>query len=242
MLAHRGLATHAPENTILAFANAVALGATHIETDVHASRDGVAIISHDPDLSRVAGRAQRVDELTLEELRRVELGAGQTYATLAEALDAFPGTRFNIDVKSAAAAGPAAAAITAAGAGDRVLVTSFSDARRRAALRALPGTATSASAGSFLAALVAAKLALHPLVRLALRRVDAVQVPVKAAGLRIDTRRVIRAMRAAGVEVHFWTINDPAEMARLFDLGADGIITDRADLAIPVVNGRRVAG
>ena len=56
MLAHRGLALEAPENSLLAFAHAIALGVQHIETDVHVSADGVAIIAHDPDLSRVAGR------------------------------------------------------------------------------------------------------------------------------------------------------------------------------------------
>lgn len=107
VLAHRGLALEAPENSLLAFAHAIALGVQHIETDVHVSADGVAIIAHDPDLSRVAGRPTRVDELTVAELARVELGEGQHPPTLAEALDAFPETRFNIDLKTAGAVAPA---------------------------------------------------------------------------------------------------------------------------------------
>ena len=56
VLAHRGLAIDAPENTLLAFAKALAVGVTHVETDVHVSADGVAMISHDPDLRRLAER------------------------------------------------------------------------------------------------------------------------------------------------------------------------------------------
>ena len=64
VLAHRGLAVDAPENTLLAFAHALAIGVEHLETDVHASRDGVAVIAHDADLDRVAGIPGRVGERT----------------------------------------------------------------------------------------------------------------------------------------------------------------------------------
>jgi glycerophosphoryl diester phosphodiesterase len=60
----------------------------------------------------------------------------------------------------------------------------------------------------------------------------AVQVPVRQSWLRFDSRSFIKAMHHAGLEVHFWTINDPAEMKRLVELGADGIVTDRTDLAV----------
>ena len=79
MLAHRGLAIEAPENTLLAFAKALAVGVTHVETDVHASADGVAVISHDPDLKRLVGRGARVEQLTAAELKRLDLGFGQGY-------------------------------------------------------------------------------------------------------------------------------------------------------------------
>ena len=99
IIAHRGLASGAPENTLLAFLKALSAGATHLETDVHATADGDAVISHDPELTRVAGREVRVGQLTLAELRRIPLGHGQSFCSLAEALDAFPEARFNIDIK-----------------------------------------------------------------------------------------------------------------------------------------------
>ena len=235
VLAHRGFAIDAPENTLLAFLAALTLGITHIETDVQASRDGIAVISHDPDLWRLTGSKVRVNELTMAELRAIDLGEGQTFCSLGEALEAFPDARFNIDIKSRDAVGPAAEAILAANAVSRVLVASFSDGRRASAVRRLPGVATSASASQLVMALFAAKLGLSGVVRLALRQVDAVQVPERVLGFAVTTTRMIRLFHSAGVEVHVWTINDPATMRLLFARGVDGIVTDRADLALKVV-------
>lgn len=235
VFAHRGLAIEAPENTLLAFAKAIAAGSHYIETDVHASHDAVAVVAHDPDLVRVAGRPVRVEHLTFSELRRVDLGAGQSFSSLAEALDAFPETRFNIDIKSDAAVGPTVEAIRAAGAFERVLVTSFSERRRRAALAELPGVVSSASARRFAAALVGGKVGLSPAVRRSLRGLVAVQVPERALGMRVTSVGMLRRLHAAGVEVHVWTVNDPGRMRELLELGVDGIVTDRADLALEVV-------
>lgn len=238
LFAHRGLALDAPENTLLAFAKAIGIGALYVETDVHASADGVAVISHDPDLGRVAGRDVKVSQLTMAELRRIDLGEGQSFCSLAEALDAFPETRFNIDVKARAAVRPAADAILAAGASRRVLVSSFDEARRVATLDRLPGVVSSSSARRFLFALLGGKLGLSPVVRRSLHGLVAVQVPEKALGLRITTGRMLRQLHAAGVEVHVWTVNDPQRMGELLDLGVDGIVTDRIDLALDVVRAR----
>ena len=239
LFAHRGLALEAPENTLLAFAKAIALGASYVETDVHASSDGHAVIAHDPDLKRIAGLDRRVDSLTLAELQKIDLGHDQTFSTLAEALDGFPETRFNIDVKSRAAVQPTIDAITAAGASDRVLVSSFDERRRAAAIRGLPGVASSSSARRFLFALLAGKVGFSPAVRGSLRGLVAVQVPEKALGLTITTARMLRRLHAAGVEVHIWTVNDPIRMAELLDLGVDGIVTDRIDLALDVLSRRQ---
>jgi len=238
VFAHRGLALDAPENTLLAFAHALAVGVDHVETDVQASRDGVAVVAHDDDLSRVGGTSDRVDALTAAELARLDLGAGQHMPTLAEALDAFPDLRFNIDLKSEASIAPTIEAIRKTRAEQRVLLTSFSEQRRRAALRMLPEVATSASGPRFALALAASVVRATPAVRRALTGIHAVQIPERALGLSTVTPARIRAFHSAGVEVHVWTINEPAIMARLLDLGVDGIVTDRADLALEVISRR----
>ena len=234
VLAHRGLALHAPENTIAAFQAAVDAGAEYIETDVHATADGVAVLMHDPEIV-VDGVARAVRNLTMDQIRQVDLGGGHHVPTLVGALVAFSGTRFNIDVKSELAAGPTARAIRAVRAADRVLVTSFDESRRRRALDGLDGVVSSASSRLFARALVGAKVGAPFLVRRSLAGVPVVQIPERHKNVQLVTQRTLRSLHRAGVEVHVWTVNAPADMERLLRLGVDGLITDRADLALPLV-------
>ncbi|SFR77740.1 glycerophosphoryl diester phosphodiesterase [Agromyces sp. CF514] len=235
MFAHRGLALEAPENTLLAFELALAAGAAYLETDVRLTRDGVVVIAHDATIDRVAGTSAVVADLTMPELTAVDLGFGQTFCTLAEALERFPRARFNIDVKVAEAVLPVAEVIRSAAASDRVLLTSFSDARRRRLAELVPGVATSVGQAGVIGALLATWLGSPSLVRRALRGAVALQVPERFGPVRIVSRRFAKVVHAAGAEVHVWTVNDPADMERLLDVGIDGLVSDRADLAVAVV-------
>lgn len=219
----------------MAFLNALSTGVGYLETDLHVSQDGVAVISHDADLLRLAGRSVRVDQLTMAELRRVDLGFGQTFCSLSEALDAFPQARFNLDIKALGAAEPTARAVQKAKATDRVLIGSFSEERRLRALSLLPGVATSASAAILRQVVSAAKFGLTAQVRRSMTGIHAVQVPESVKFLRIVTPRFVRLMHATGVEVHVWTVNEESAMNRLLDMGIDGIMTDRCDVALGVL-------
>ena len=108
-----------------------------------------------------------------------------------------------------------------------------------AAQRAGGLPATSAGQATIVRMLGAVASGSRVLVRRALRGIDAVQVPERRGALRIVTPRLVRAAHAAGVEVHVWTVNDPAAMTRLLDLGVDGLVSDRADLALRAVAARR---
>ncbi len=223
ILAHRGLALDAPENSIDAFRAGIAAGATHLETDVRATADGVAVLHHDPSLAN--GRS--IANLSVAELRE----ALPHVATLAEALAALPDANFNIDVKSAAAVASTGAVIAASAAAQRVLLTSFSGRRRRAVLRLVPTAATSASAAGIAGVVAGLRLRTPAITRTALQGVQAVQIPEHALRTDLAAPWSIAAMHAAGVEVHFWVVNDPSRMRELVARGADGIITDRPDLA-----------
>ena len=155
VLAHRGLVTadaagHGiAENSFAAVAAAHAAGALYIESDCHRTSDGAIVLFHDASLERVTGDRRLVAEVTERELEQLMAPRGGLI-TLAQALDAFPGVRFNLDVKAADAA--ASVGRIVAPHADRVLVTSFSDARRRAALDAAvdagAGIRPATSAGS----------------------------------------------------------------------------------------------
>ncbi|SDR65840.1 glycerophosphodiester phosphodiesterase family protein [Agrococcus carbonis] len=238
VLAHRGLAVGAPENTMLAFIAAVDAGATFLETDVHATADGVAVIAHDPSLDRVAGRDVVIEQTLWRDLQGIDLGQGATVPGLREALLALPDAKWNIDLKSDAAVAPAVRAIVEAKAVDRVLVTSFSERRRRQAQQLLPEVATSASQAIVVRALAAQRLGLRGPLERVLAPVVALQVPRRHRGIELVTERSVAAFRRAGVEVHVWTINDLAEMEELLEIGVDGIVTDRCDLALPLVDRR----
>lgn len=238
VLAHRGLALDAPENTLLAFAKALSVGVTFLETDVHESSDGVAVVSHDDSLHRVAHRNVKVNQLTMAELHRIDLGSGQNFCSLEEALNAFPDARFNIDVKSPGAIQPTINAVRNAQALRRVLVSSFSDSTQRSTVEGLSGVATSAPMGAMVKVLTASKLGRTNRAVSLLSGFDAIQVPERWKGVRVVSPRLIRSAHAAGIEVHVWTVNSQDDMHRLLDLGVDGIVTDRSDLAVEVIRSR----
>ncbi|MBF4462327.1 MULTISPECIES: glycerophosphodiester phosphodiesterase family protein [unclassified Rathayibacter] len=231
VIAHRGLDPAGPGNTLGAFRRALAAGADILETDARASLDGVAVLVHDAEVIDSAGRRHVVADERWEELASLELPGGESLLALADALRLLPDALITIDVKANAAILPVAAAVNDAGAQDRVLLTSFSERRRTATLRRVPGAATSASAARFVVALLAAHAGLPLIVRAALRGIDALQVPERALGLSTTEPRPLLLLRAGGREVHIWTVNEPERMALLLRRGVDGIVTDRSDLA-----------
>ncbi|MGO1770121.1 MAG: glycerophosphodiester phosphodiesterase family protein, partial [Microbacterium sp.] len=235
VLAHRGLVSaddaEAVPNTFAAFATAHAAGAEYIESDCHLTSDGEIVLFHDATLTSITGDPRRVDEVTAKEMAR-QLADRGGLVTLAQALEAFPRVRFNIDVKADAAAEPAGRII--AEHAERVLLTSFSDTRRRAALRAAAPArpATSAGRETILRLVVAAALGLRSWTLRLLAEIDAIQIPERQGPIRVLTPRLIRYAHEAETEVHVWTVNDVARMRELVALGVDGIVTDRADAAL----------
>ncbi len=226
-------AVHVAENSVAALAAGRSTGTVYLESDCHVTADGDVVLFHDDDLQRVAGDPRPVAAVRTRELADIMSTRGGL-AILPDVLRAFPDARFNLDVKADAAAQPVGALV--ARESDRVLLTSFSDRRREVALRAARdrGGEPATSAGSSTIAGVLAALAFR-LPRLAARRlegVQALQIPERHRGVRILSRRLLDVAHGVGAEVHVWTVNEPGEMRRLIDLGVDGIVTDRVDLAV----------
>ena len=235
VFAHRGLVSEkAAENTLTAFQDALDAGATHLETDVQATKDGVAILFHDNTLNRVAGIDRDVKDQTFEQIRAVSLPGGPI-VSLQEALERLPDARFNLDIKRANAIEPTVRAIIAASGQDRVLVSSFSEARRRKAMRLLRAKGSSVVTGMGLAkillAVLTAKLRMRRAFNLVVQGVQAVQVPFEHPLINPLQPRFIEYALDAGLQLNYWVVNDAQTMHELVGLGATGIVSDRADVA-----------
>lgn len=235
--AHRGGALNGLENTMSAFARAVALGYRHLETDAHVTADGVLLAFHDDSLDRVTDQAGRLADLPWSVVQQARIGGREPIPTMAELFAAWPDVRINIDVKSAAAIAPLLDLVSRSAAWDRVCVGSFSDARLRLVRRtAGPRLATSMGPVEVAALKLASYVsAADPL---SAGPAPLVQVPLVFAGIPVLDGPLVRAAHRRGRHVHAWTINDPVQMDRLLDLGVDGIMTDSLEVLSEVFAAR----
>jgi glycerophosphoryl diester phosphodiesterase len=231
--AHRGGATYEPnlyrENSLHAFKEAVALGYRYLETDVHATRDGVLLAFHDRVLDRVTDRTGAIAELTYAEVAEARIHALDPIPRFSELLAEFPDARFNVDVKSPRAVALLAATISEHGAYDRVCVASFGirrlyELRRRLGWR-VPSAASTlgVAANRFLPWVTWALNTPAPVLQIPL------SISVVGRRLSVLTPALVEAAHRAGKKVQIWTVDDSEIMERLIDAGVDGIFTDRVD-------------
>lgn len=230
--AHRGgallPANDGIENTLAAFSNAVDLGYRYLETDVHTSLDGIVYAFHDVMLTRMTGTVSAFRDLDSTAIDEILVGGREPIPRLTDLLEAFPDARFNIDVKADDAVDPTLSVLRAAGALDQVCLTSFSADRLHRIRAGVPGVPTCFSPDEV------ALLRLAPLrwlQALGKRRGGAcVQVPVRSRRITVVTPGFVRRAHSLGLQVHVWTVDDPAEMRSLLDMGVDGLMSDRVDL------------
>ncbi|HEV2930697.1 MAG TPA: glycerophosphodiester phosphodiesterase family protein [Propionibacteriaceae bacterium] len=232
--AHRGGALYAPnlnrENTRHAFQQAVDLGYRYLETDVHATADGVLVAFHDHVLDRVTDRTGRISRLPYAEVARARIGGRDPIPRLSELLTAFPEARFNIDAKSDGAVDLLAAVIAQHEAYERVCVSSFNVNRLRRLRRRLgPRVASAASSAEvavnrFAPWLTWALNSPAPVLQMP------AAYPFRGRVVTVLTPALVRAVHKAGKRVQIWTVDDAETMDELIELGVDGIFTDRIDV------------
>ena len=230
-----------PENTLAAFRRAAREGYAYCETDVHTTADGVLVVHHDATLRRMTALAGALRTTTWTDLATAGVGGRVPMARLEEVLEALPDMRFNVDLKSPGSVAPMTALLEDDDVARRVAVASTDDARlaavrRRFGDRVVTGVATRAALG------LRARSVLPPGVRalgvLAPVRGRMAQLPERVGALPVVDRLLVRAAHDQGVEVHVWTVDDAAAMARLLDLGVDGLMTDRPDRLREVLHAR----
>ncbi len=252
--AHRGASARAPENTLGAFRLAMEVGAGGLELDVHMTLDGEIVVIHDATVDRTTNGSGAVARMTLDEIQALDAGysfspdGGSTHPyrgrglrvpRLAEVYEEFPDAPVNIEIKEAQPGAEEAVlgVIREAGAVGRTLVASNRHGVVRRFRRISGGRIlTAASRREIARFYLLSRLRLERLYRPAY---DALQVPLEYRGTRVVTPRFLEAAHARGVRVDVWTINDPGEMRRLLDLGADVIMTDRPEMLAGVLEGRR---
>lgn len=243
VFAHRGGAGLWPENTLYAYERAVAMGVDALEIDIHSSADGALVIMHDDRVDRLTQGMGPIQQETLAELKELDAGywwtkdQGQTYPyrglgitipTLEEVFAAFPGMRFNIDIKQdhPSIVEPFCALIEKYDKVDEVSVGSFHDLSLADFRRRLPRVATAAGENEVRLFYVLNRLHLDAAF---LPAADSFQIPEQTDGLRIITPYFIRRAHAHNMAVHVWTVDEVEDMRRLIEWGVDGIMTDYPD-------------
>ncbi|WP_328323520.1 glycerophosphodiester phosphodiesterase [Kribbella sp. NBC_00382] len=226
-MAHRGGALHPDnvgyENSMHAFEQAVGLGYQYVETDLHATSDGVVVAFHDSRLDRVTDRTGVIAELPWSEVRQAKINGHEPIPLLSEVLERFPKIRFNLDIKADNGVQPAARVLREHDAIDRVCVSSFSQDRVDLIRRELGERLATGFGQREIARL---RFAPYRMVS----RGACLQIPEYYGRLRVLTPGLLRRAHALGKQVHVWTVDNPADMHRLLDAGVDGLITDRTDL------------
>lgn len=250
VIAHRGDSRNYPENTLPAFESAVRMGIDVVETDIHLTKDGVLVIWHDPTLERNTDGSGRIEDHTLEELRRFDAGytftqdGGKTFpfrgkgvriCTLAEALEHCPGQRFNIDLKTKCPeiVDEFIKVIREHDAVDRVVGASFHLSNLKRLRRLAPDFLTSVTTAEVVPLLFRQKT--HTLPK-AFKRKIIFQIPMAAGPVKVVTPAFVKAMHQRGAVVMVWTINDEETMRRLFAMGVDSVMTDDPALVIKVAD------
>jgi glycerophosphoryl diester phosphodiesterase len=251
--AHRGGAKLWPENTLEAFRGALAAGYRWIETDIHATADGTLVVLHDATLDRTTDATGPVAAWSHGALQRADAGywfspdggrsrpfrgRGVRIPTLAEAFALHPDLRLNVEIKSRRPDVPRRLwdLIEAERLHDRILVAAeHTPTIRRFRELARGRVATSAGRAEAVAFFAASRVRGEALVPVAY---DALQVPERERVRVVDPRFVAAAHRR-GIVVHVWTVDEPAPIRRLLDLGVDGIMTDRPDHLAEILPTRR---
>jgi glycerophosphoryl diester phosphodiesterase len=257
VIGHRGAAGEVPENTLASFRFALEGGAQILESDLHATRDGTVVMCHDPEVDRTTDGSGRIGELAFADLARLDAGQrfsrdggashpfrgrGLRIPALREAFAAFPAARFNLELKQRdpALVDHTLELVAEFERADRTLLTAADDELMALLRRRLREAGIGAAVGACTGDVVA-------FVRAAAEGTPAppdpmaLQIPAEFAGRPLVTPELVRAAHERDVQVHVWTVNEPAEMERLLDLGVDGLVTDFPGRLAKLVAARRGA-
>ena len=215
---HRG--NPGPENTLEGFSQAWIDGIRHFETDIHCTSDGVLVLAHDSDISRLTGQKKEIKDISWEELQEHKIDGEFEWTTLDELHTQYDQVQISVDIKSDHALEPFL--LWAEGKNlSNYIVGSFSTQRVTRVRQALPTltTALTSKETLFSAAGLGRLLPLHSAKRVAM-------VPPRFRGIKILTRSFIDFCSLHSIDINVWTINSDEELNQIRHLPISGIITD----------------
>jgi glycerophosphoryl diester phosphodiesterase len=236
VIAHRGASGERPENTLPAYQLAVEQRADAIEIDLHTTRDGAIVVTHDAELAGLSG-GREVGEASLAEVRALDAGGGARVPTLAEVLDGF-GQRipFNLEIKTgekirryAGIEAAALAAVEERGLLETTLFSCFDDS----VLEELRRISAAARIGVLVSPREPRESRAQTLVRARAVAAEAINPHFVMAD-----EALVEAAHGQGLAVYVYTVDAEPEMERLLDLGVDGIFTNHPRRLRKVVDGR----
>ncbi len=253
VIAHRGGAGLSPENTLFAFNRSVELGVDMLELDLRTTIDGELVVIHDAQVKRTTEGTGVVAAMTFDEIKKLDAGfrwtndGGKTFPfrgkdikipTLREVFEAFPDIKINIEPKyeTPSPVKPLCDLIKEFRRTDKVIVGTFQDEVLQDFRQTCKGVATSASPSEVSFFLAKYKLGLSESYS---PEMQVLQIPEKLGSLQIVTGDYIKAAHERNLDIHVWTIDDIADMKRLIEIKADGIMTNYPDRLLELLNKSR---
>ena len=252
VIAHQGGDGIWPGDTLYAFENAVEIGADVLEMDAHLTQDGHIVLMHDEEVDRTTDGTGLIERMTLAELKQLDAaytwsndgdktfpyrGQGIEVPTLEELFQKFPQMRYVIEIKLTQNPidQPLCDLIRKHNMQDKVMIASFHDEAMQNFRATCPEIATSASRGEVTRFVLLGKGFLSAFVAPQYQSIQPPYDPEESMNIPIMTERFIREAHAKNIKVEPWTVDDPELMRHYIEWGVDGIITDRPDLMIEVL-------
>ncbi|WHY01610.1 glycerophosphodiester phosphodiesterase [Neobacillus sp. DY30] len=254
VIAHQGGELLAPSNTMAAFENAANMGVDVLETDIHITKDGHLVTIHDPNVNRTTNGKGKVADLTLAELQALDAGyhfkdldgnysfrdKGVYIPTVEEMFQTFDDMKIEIEIKDdnpperiEEMASKLWELIEKYQMEEKVIIASFDQKILQTFEKYAKGrVAITAGRQEVKSFVVFHKFFLRNLY---VPKVDAFQIPVEDSGFDLTDQKLIDGAHRLGMEIHYWTIDDQKTMETLIDAGADGILTNRPDLLLKLL-------
>jgi glycerophosphoryl diester phosphodiesterase len=256
VIAHQGGDGVWPGDTMFAFEQAVEIGADVLEMDAHITKDGRIVLMHDEKVDRTTEGTGLIEDLTLEELKQLDAaydwsndegktfpyrGQGIQVPTLDELFQKFPQMRYVIEIKLTENPIDKTLCdlIREYNMQGKAMIASFHDEAMQNFRSTCPEVATSASRGEVTRFVILGKIFLSGLVIPEYESIQPPYDPAESKNIPIMTKRFIREAHAKNLAVEPWTVNDPELMKQYIEWGVDGIMTDRPDLMMQVLDDMR---